>query len=414
MHKVSNNEAWEHIFDDLKILGSIEKNGFFDISAEEIKKRDGKEARLMTKVDHKEHLPKVMQENSLSILAIQNGMYRIAKTDPFIYIQQEPQCKIRVIQQPKDLLSIDPLNLKSESAALDIAMVSGMMDEVFQEETQLTIRGRLRGELSFTLNGITYDVEGVQIEVDGGYEGQSTVNLVEAKIGYRNNINIRQLLYPELFWKKQLQGQRKEIKSFIFYYQDDIFRFIPFYYDGNTSRVLDAEEKAFRFERKSSFTLNDLEENSKILVDRDIPFPQANDFEKVHAVFLKIANTQHPTKMEVMGEFDIVARQYDYYLNVLKWMGVCTEFQGELCLTERGEYLLSLNIEKRLEEFVRIIFSEPICFAQLKGKKQNENDFESYGLQGTTIERRLQTVRSWIKYFNRFFIKGVPKQGTLF
>ncbi len=414
MQKVSNNEAWEHIFEDLKILDRITLEGYFDISADEIKKRDGKEARLMTKVDHKEHLPKVMQENSLSILAIRNGMYRIAKTDPFIYIKQEPQCEIITVKQPKDILTIDPLNLKSESAALDIANLSGMLSEVFGEDTQLTIRGRLRGELSFSLNRIVYEVEGVQIEVDGGYEGQNTINLIEAKIGYRNNINIRQLLYPELFWKKQLQGQRKKIKSFVFYYQNDVFRFIPFYYDGEVITALHDEEKAFRFERESDFSLDDLKENSSILVNRNVPFPQADDFEKVHAIFLNIASEEHPTKISVMNEFDIVLRQYDYYLNVLKWMNICQEQSSEIVLTEQGEYLLSLNIEKRMEEFARIIFSEPICFHQLKNIEQNKDDFESYNLSKSTVERRLQSVRAWIRYFNSFFKKGSPKQGTLF
>ncbi|WP_304544619.1 type II restriction enzyme [Sulfurimonas microaerophilic] len=414
MQKVSNNEAWNHIFDDLDILEHIKTNGYFDISAEEIKKRDGKEARLMTKTDHKEHLPVVMQENSLSILAIENGLYRIAKTDPFIYIEKEPQCEIKTIKQPVDITTLDPLNLKSESAALDIASISGMLDEVFGEATNLTIRGRLRGKLSFCLDSVPYDIEGVQIEVDGGYEGQNSVNLVEAKIGYRNNINIRQLLYPELFWKTQLKGQRKEVRSFVFYYQDDIFRFIPFYYDGNIITALHDQEKAFVFDRKSSFRLDLLEKNKTILVDRTIPFPQANDFEKVHAIFLNIAKEEHPTKTSVTDEFDIVSRQYDYYLNVLKWMRVCQERDSEIFLTERGERLLTLNIEKRLEEFARIIFSEPICFAQLKKLEQNEEDFQAYNLSGSTIERRMQSIRSWIKYFESFFTKSSPKQGRLF
>ncbi|MFT7860607.1 MAG: hypothetical protein ABXS93_06695 [Sulfurimonas sp.] len=414
MQTLSKNEAWEYLFDDLSILSHIEQNGYFDISAEQIKGIVAKEPRLMTKVDHRENLPEIMQKNSLSILAIKNGMYRIAPTDPFISIEQEPQCEVKIIEQPKDILTIDPLNLKSESAALDVAMISGMLDEVFGEATKLTIRGRLRGELTFRLNGISYEVDGVQIEVDGGYEGSATVNLIEAKIGYRNNINIRQLLYPELVWKEELKGQRKEVKSFIFYYQDDIFRFIPFYDDGREMLALNEQEKAFRFERTSSFALNDLEESQTILVDRSIPFPQANDFEKIHAIFLNIAKEQHPTKASVGEDFDIVERQYDYYINVLKWMQLCFEEGHELVLSDRGQHLLTLNIEKRMEEFARIVFSEPICYAQLKGLKQNEVEFKAYNLSGTTIKRRMQSIRSWIKYFNGFFTKGVPKQGTLF
>ncbi len=407
MKNISNNDAWDNIFEDLHILDEITKHKFFDITADEIKKRDGKEARLMTKVDHREHLPKVMKNNDLSILAIKNGLYRIAKTDPFIDINKTPQCDIKVIEQPKNIITIDPLNLKSESASLDIANVSGMLYEVFGEDTALTIRGRLRGNLDFNLGSIPYNVNGVQIEVDGGYEGQSSVNLIEAKIGYRGNINIRQLLYPELFWKHQLKGQRKEVKSFVFYYQDDIFRFIPFKYDGIMITALHDEEKAFTFNRESTFNLSHVEKSDKLLVNENVPFPQADDFEKIHAILLNIEKEDCPSKLSIVGNFDIelVERQYDYYFNVLRWMNLCEYKDGCIYLTEQGQFILSLNIEKRMEEIARIIFSEPICYNVLKGIEQDTSDFTRYKISGSTIGRRLSSIRSWIKYFNNFFDK---------
>lgn len=406
MDKISNNDAWSNIFEDLRVLDRITTSKYFDISADEIKRRDGKEARLMTKVDHREHLPKVMAENSLSILAIKNGLYRIAKTDPFINIHKTPQCDIKVIEQPHNIISIDPLNIKSESAALDIANISHMLDNVFDEPTELTIRGRLRGELRFYLSEILYEIDGVQIEVDGGYEGNNSLNLIEAKIGFRNNINIRQLLYPELFWKKQLQGQRKTVKSYIFYYQDDIFRFIPFKYDGHIITALHEEEKAFVFNREHKFTLSMIEKAHKILVDYNVPFPQADDFEKIHAILLNIEKEDCPTKISVIGDFDIllVERQYDYYFNVLRWMKLCEYHNGCIYLTDTGRYLLTLSIERRMAELARIIFSEPICFNELKNIPHSQDDFDRYRISGSTINRRLQTVRSWIKYFNNFFV----------
>jgi len=406
MNKISNNDAWNHIFEDLKILDQITQNKYLDISANEIKKRDGKEARLMTKIDHREHLPTIMKENSLSILAIENGLYRIAKTDPFIDIKKEPQCEIITIEQPTDIITIDPLNLKSESATLDIAKISNILDNVFCEKTELTIRGRLRGSLSFNLDDIPYNISGVQVEVDGGYEGQKSLNLIEAKMGYRGNINIRQLLYPELFWKGQLKGQRKEVKSFIFYYQDDLFRFIPFRYDGNIMTAMHNEEKAFRFNNVFTFRLSHVEKNIKILVNKQVPFPQADDFEKIHAMFLKIESGDCPTKVSIASDFDIVERQYDYYLNALKWMNLCRENDSCIYLTPRGKYILSLEIGKRMEELARIIFSEPICYNELNGIPYNEENFRKYKINSeSTIKRRLGSIRRWIKYFDDFFEK---------
>ncbi|NLC27445.1 MAG: hypothetical protein GX780_01565 [Campylobacteraceae bacterium] len=403
MAKISNSDAWENIFEDLKIIDKVTAKKYFDISADEIKKRTGKEARLMTKVDHREHLPKIMQEYDLSILAVANGLYRIAQTDPFININKIPQCAIKTIEQPRDIITINPLNLKSESAALDIAHIANILKDVFQENTDLAIRGRLRGGLDFSLNSVVYNINGVQIEVDGGYEGRNSVNLVEAKIGYRNNINIRQLLYPELFWKNQLKGQRKEVKSFIFYYQDDIFRFIPFKYDGNLISAQHEEEKAFVFERTSTFKLSDIQKNNKLLIDETVPFPQADDFEKIHAILINIEKESCPTKSSIASDFDIVERQHDYYFNVLKWMNLCCVNDGCIYLTDKGKHILVLDIEKRMEEFARIIFSEPICYNELKKIPQNYSDFARYKISATTINRRLTTIRAWIKYFNNFF-----------
>ena len=402
MQKISNNDAWSNIFEDLKILDKINKNRYFDISSNEIKKRDGKEARLMTKIDHKEHLPKVMKDNSLSILAISNGIYRIAKTNPFIDIKPNPQCDIVKIEPPKNLISLDPLNLRSESASLDIAKISKMLDIVFQEETELTIRGRLRGDLIFNLDNISYDIKGVQVEVDGGYEGKNTLNLIEAKIGYRNNINIRQILYPELYWKNQLQN-KKAVKSFLFYYQDGIFRFIPFEYDGNIISSIPEKEKAFAFIKQTTFNLSNIEKEKTIYVNRAVPFPQADDFEKIHSIFLSIGNSNSIEKDMLFYNFDIVERQYDYYLNVLKWMNLCEQKDTNIVLTKKGLHFLSLNIDKRMEEFAKIVFSEPICYNLLRNLPVDYKDFQQYKISGSTIERRLQSIKSWIKYFNKFF-----------
>lgn len=398
---VTNNEAWENIFRDLKILDYLYKNPYFDITADEIKKRDGKEARLMTKIDHREHLPKIMLENNLSILAIKNGLYRIAHTNPFINIEQTPQCEILKIPAPKNIFSINPFNIRSESEALDIAYISGMLKDVFKENTFLTIRGRLRGELDFELNNIPYKVDGVQIEVDGGYEGEKFLHLIEAKIGYRSNINIRQLLYPELFWKNTINN--KSVKSYIFYYQDNIFRFIPF--DVTKLCAIHEEERAFEFYSSNNFSLQNLQEPKQSLINPQAPFPQADDFERIHSMFISLSSSETITKSEALGDFDLVDRQFDYYLNTLVWLGVLEIEESLILITPKGKKLLTLSYKERLEELAKIIFSDPICFEILKTQNYNPQDFiKSYRIKSSsTMKRRSQSIQSWIRYFNQIF-----------
>ncbi len=401
-NNVSNNKSWVNIFDRYKILNQIKSNGYADITANEIKAVNGKEARLMTKVDFRETLPTIMRDEGLSILAIENGLYRIAKNDPFIDINEKITTKIIDIPAPSDFISIDPFNIKSESGALDIAYISQMCEKTFNEETFLSIRGRLRGALNFNIGSISYNVDGVQIEVDGGYEGKTNIHLIEAKIGYRNNINIRQLLYPQLYWEKQIKS-KKEIKSYIFYLHNDIFRFIPYVYDGVMGYADHSEEKAFRFiDISSKFSIWNVEINEGY-TDIRVPFPQADKFEKIQDMLFIISQNENEciSKLELSLEFDIVSRQIDYYFNVLKWLKVCKEENECLILTEKGRTIVELPFKKRVEELAKIVFSNPIPNYVLHGKSVPQDLFSKYNMNsGSTQRRRLQTVKAWIGYFH--------------
>ncbi|EDN7485605.1 hypothetical protein F3349_15970, partial [Listeria monocytogenes] len=53
------DEAWERLFEKYNILEVIERDGVFIISAQQIK--EYREARLMTKFDHKANLPNLFK-----------------------------------------------------------------------------------------------------------------------------------------------------------------------------------------------------------------------------------------------------------------------------------------------------------------------------------------------------------------
>ena len=74
-NKLDNNEARKIIFDKFNILDEIKKNWVYKISASVISPI--REARLMTKFDHKDNIPKIFAENGLSILPINRWTYLI-------------------------------------------------------------------------------------------------------------------------------------------------------------------------------------------------------------------------------------------------------------------------------------------------------------------------------------------------
>jgi len=402
MAKISNNQSWENIFNKYKLLSEIRKNGFVDITSNQIKAVDGKESRLMTKTDHRQNLPEIMRAEGLSILAINNGTYRIAVNDPFIDIQENISTPIVELTPPRNILSINPYNIKSESAALDIAAISDMNRIVFGEESDLTIRGRLRGSLTFNIEGIFYDIDGVQIEVDGGYESANAIHLIEAKNGYRDNINIRQLLYPQLYWQNELAG-RKQIKSYIFYLQGDIFRFIPYEYDGIVGLANHAEEKAFRFTTPDlEFSLYQIEINRNN-IDYTTSFPQADKLQTIDTMLLTISQYTCLSKEELSNFFDIVDRQISYYFSALKWLKLCYEEEDCLLLTQRGREISNLAYRERMKEIAKIIFSDPLMNTLLHERRPTDILLSSYNLAQSTINRRMQTARAWITHLKNLF-----------
>ena len=175
--------AWQKIFAHFKIVDKINASGYFDISASDIKEIGAQEPRLMTKFDYRKHLPKIMQQHQMALLAIENGTYRIGRFDPYIEIAEKSSIKPIAIAFPSNILSIDPKKLAHESLALDASHVSGILAQLCKEHVDLTIRGRTRNApFSFKLNGISFPVKGVQIEVDGGYEGAQVSTLLKPKL----------------------------------------------------------------------------------------------------------------------------------------------------------------------------------------------------------------------------------------
>ena len=84
------------------------------------------------------------------------------------------------------------------------------MIEDFVQDIKLkpTISGRMSSSSfhfkinTFKNNSLAVNVENSQIEIDEGYEGMHSLNLVEAKNFISDDFLIRQLFYPYRLWKK--------------------------------------------------------------------------------------------------------------------------------------------------------------------------------------------------------------------
>ncbi|MDD3568867.1 MAG: transcriptional regulator, partial [Bacteroidales bacterium] len=104
MSSSKNDTAWQSIFDKYKITDRILKDGHFEITATQINKY--REARLMTKFDHKSQLPKLFSENNLSILPTSRGGYVIGTFETFCDFNND-EIEVTPIEFPTFLESLD-------------------------------------------------------------------------------------------------------------------------------------------------------------------------------------------------------------------------------------------------------------------------------------------------------------------
>lgn len=283
---------------------------------------------------------------------------------------------------------------------------------MFGEDVALTIRGRSRSpDFVFPLNGIDFPISGVQIEVDGGYEGATTINLVEAKVGPRDNLSVRQLIYPQLAWEQTI-GKRKAVRTYICFYQEPILRFIPVAYENGICRADHSKEVAFMLEPEAKLDLGAIQVKPDAPVPvLGVPFPQADRFETVLAMFSIVVREEEIAKDLLLLDFDIDPRQIDYYSNAMRWMGLVEVEKGVIRLTTDGRAIAAQPHAEKIRRMVEVIFSEPIFNHVLRHGIADVPPalFDRWGCDSeSTRHRRLQTVKAWVSYF-----EALSKQGEL-
>ena len=205
---MANNKSWEKIFKDNNVLNHDFIKEPFVITAKQIKescqdfkKTNEKEVRILCKQDTREKRPKIFQDNDLFILPVKNGVYNIVKGEGYFDIP-DIMSEEKIYTSKLDFELVSSKIGDSEMQHLDFAYASSLIRTFMDDPTLvLTIRGRkYTPNFNFFVNKQKIEVQGVQTEVDAGYEGKDRIVLVEAKNGNAKNTIIRQLYYPFRQW----------------------------------------------------------------------------------------------------------------------------------------------------------------------------------------------------------------------
>jgi hypothetical protein len=421
MSKSKNDVAWEKIFEEYHIINKLKSSGHVLISSNDINKIGKREARLMTKFDHKSQLPKLFIDNKLSILPISRGSYIIGELETF-HDFTEDEVEIKKIHFPYFLESLNHQDITSEATAINCAFISEIIQD-FTNEYSLypTVSGRMSSSsFDFNINSngglFRVNVGNSQIEIDGGYEGENFLSIIEAKNYISDDFLVRQLFYPYKLW---IQKINKKVRPIFLTYTNGIFHFREYAFTDNE------HYNSLQLVKQKKYVVQDgvmnveiiQEISNNIIVENEpeVPFPQANSFERVINLCELLHQKCTLTKEEITQSYDFDARQTDYYSNAGRYLGLL-EYEREndaviCCLTEKGRNLFKLSIFHRQIEFVKLILSHTVFKHTLEvyfkhgfmpTKQEIVEIMHTSNLRNidseSTYLRRSSTIVSWINW----------------
>ena len=289
----SVNEAWVELIKKYDIENIVKRKGYFQINSKQIK--EYKEPRLMAKWDSSDCLPKVLQDKHLNILPESRSSYVMGD---FLLYQEIPELKEHVSKMAHvdlpEYESIDIHHVHSEANAIHVMTLTGILDDFLQVERNVaTFSGRMgTGNFDFYVDTFyggkqNIHVSKAQCEIDGGFENDDSVVIIEAKNVVHRDFHIRQLYYPYRLWKEKV---KKPIRLVFSVYSNMIYRLFEYRFDeiedySSISLVKSknyslqdttiTQEDLLNVRRDTEITENDDKDKRKV------SFPQANVMEKV-------------------------------------------------------------------------------------------------------------------------------------
>lgn len=419
--KKTVSDYWDEIFQKYNFEALLQDHNSLRITADQIK--EFKEPRLMTKFDTSESLPSIFKKHNLGILPDTRGSYIIGKFNLYEKFPErlDTDKKIEYISFPDfyETLTID--SISSEANALNAMSVAGLLDVFLEEENMVaTTSGRMgSGKFNFLVGPdnkkINIDVNNSQIEIDGGYENQNIVCLIEAKNVVHSDFLIRQLYYPYRMWESKVT---KPIRPVFVVYSNSVFRMLEYEFtDKNDYNSISLVKENFYSFENPSISLEDIKktlDETKISKEpENVPFPQADDFDKVISLLEQVKNIPL-TAAEIASNFGFDIRQSDYYFNAAKYLGLVEKIKDEnsrtvIVLTSSAIKFFDHKYKTRQLLFVDLIlqhkvFNEVAKKALEIGKLPDLDYVKSIMPKYTscqnsnTIHRRAQTVTSWIRW----------------
>ena len=411
-----NEDAWDILFAEHGVLDKIRSNGKFEIKSIDINRI--RQSRLMTKFDHRANLPEIFRKNKLAILPVTRGSYVISDFEAYLTQYYDRTLDAEDFEFPSRIESLAPSHIYSEAAAINAAYISGMIDEIVGEKIRPTVSGRMgTSRFGFRINSMTHPkihevlVDNCQCEIDGGFEGDGTLAIIEAKNAISEDFIIRQLYYPYRLWSEKI---RKRVIPIFLSYSNDVFHFFVYEFKeaGDYNSIQLAFQRNFSFapEKISMDDLNRILDRVAITEEPKEPFPQADRFERVVDLLGLLAGGV-TDGAAITRNYDFDPRQTFYYTSACRYLGLLEGEDGQYSLTRRAVQILRLGFKSKYLALSECILAHEVfnktfrLYLQEARRPESEDVIEimkSGNLHGigsdSTYRRRAQTVIAWAEW----------------
>ena len=429
--------TWTKLNDKYHILDAIKDKGYFIISAKQI--GEFQEARLAVKFDYSDARPELFVKNNLSILPITRGDYYISHINAYHNFESATS-DITYLRPPEHIRSLDVISINSESKALNMAYISGILADFLEDERLLpTVSGSMSSEsFVFYANVVSeavtdedsavtdedsaVTVENSQIEIDAAYEGVKSLALMEAKRDLTDNFLIRQLYYPFRTWQQKMA--EKPVRPVFLIYSNSIFYLYEYRFNDlqhyNSLELV--KHKRYCLE-DTHISVEDVQKILKKLrfnKEPNIQFPQANSFERVINI-CELLYINDVEKNFITEEYSFDVRQSSYYLDAARYLGLVEkslDLDGHDCytLTKLGKSLFSMSYKQRQLKLIETILSYKSFYLTYEAYRNNNEmpskaEIVSYIRQAgvvdpktglpysdSTNKRRASTVSAWVRW----------------
>ena len=420
------NEAWDILFDKFNIAENVSAYGFFKLEAKEIKKY--KEPRLMSKWDASKQVPNKFKKNKINILPISRtsyilGNFNIYEKLPEFVKQNEDVFHVEL----PELESIQIEEITSEANAINVLILTKILDHFLEtNENHSTFNGRMgTGKFDFKLERtdnssfIPIHVESAQCEIDGGFENDESVVILEAKNIVNEDFNVRQLYYPYRLWSKKVN---KPIRLVFSIYANKVFRLFEYKFDdkNNMSSIKKVKESMYSIE-DVNISLEDIIEvykhtNPKYYDEKDkndTPFIQADSMDRIISLLENLY--QNPqTEIQIAFELmDFTPRQSNYYFNAGKYLGLFEKEKfgdggKKVKLTKLAFDIYKSPYKQRQLKIIELIFQHKIFndlfkfvikYGEIPDKEIIIKKMRELNVcSENVIDRRANSVYSWLQW----------------